>query len=92
MVKLGVSISARWIEIPSASPRREGPPLGVEAGKGVGRLQAGSHKFERDRLLDGLRPLGEVDDAHAALAQHTKQFVWPDATSEAVQPGGGIAG
>ncbi len=54
---------------------REDSPLGLEAGDYFAGIHAELDDFEGDLAVDGLLLFGEVNDAHAALAQDADGFV-----------------
>ena len=57
---------------------RQRLPLGLEAGDHLLRIHAGLDDLESDLPAHGLRLLGQVDDAHAPLADHLQELVRAD--------------
>ena len=57
---------------------RQGLSFGLEAGDDLFGVHAGLDDLERDLAADGLGLLGDVDDAHAALANLFAEGVGAD--------------
>src|SRR5262249_34901131 len=74
-------------------------PLGLEAGDDLGAVPAGLDDLEGDAAADRMLLLGQVDRAHAPLADLLEELVWADAAAGAFRarlrrdgPGGVGAG